>query len=246
MNSKTFNIILKKTSMLSKNVKSLIFKIKDEKSTFSYKPGQFITIFFNYKNQIIKRSYSIANIPNEKKYIEIAVSYIKNGLATEILFNLKYNECLNIKGPFGKLILKTNNETFKRYIFLATNTGIAPYRSMIDELKTKLKHNKNLKIIILQGVKTRKDILFKNEFIDFSKKYPQTLFKACLSQEKNTLHNYEFLGYVQNALTNFNLNTKDDIIYLCGNPNMIDQSTTLLKKIGFESQQIIREKYISK
>ncbi|ATW01962.1 hypothetical protein CCU22_01995 [Candidatus Legionella polyplacis] len=246
MNSKAFTIVLKKTSMLSKNVKSLIFKIKNEKYAFSYKPGQFITIFFNYKNQIIKRSYSIANIPNEKKYIEIAVSYVKNGLATDILFNLKYNECLNINGPFGRLILKTNDQTFKRYIFLATNTGIAPYRSMINELKTKLECNKDLKIIILQGVKTREDILFKNEFIEFSKKYPQTLFKACFSQEKNILNHYEFLGYVQNALINLNLNAKNDIIYLCGNPNMINQSTTILKKIGFESQQIIREKYISK
>jgi NAD(P)H-flavin reductase len=41
------------------------------------------------------------------------------------------------------------------------------------------------------------------------------------------------------------LNPDEDIVYLCGNPGMIDESFAYLKDKGFALQRIIREKYIS-
>ena len=42
------------------------------------------------------------------------------------------------------------------------------------------------------------------------------------------------------------LNPEQDLVYLCGNPGMIDDSFSYLKEQGFAMQQIIREKYISR
>ena len=36
-----------------------------------------------------------------------------------------------------------------------------------------------------------------------------------------------------------------DIVYLCGNPDMVDQSFSLLKEIGLPVPHVRREKYIS-
>jgi ferredoxin-NADP reductase len=38
---------------------------------------------------------------------------------------------------------------------------------------------------------------------------------------------------------------KKDIVYLCGNPDMIDTAVERLKAIGFDNTNLRREKYVS-
>ncbi|MFN7096231.1 MAG: ferredoxin--NADP reductase, partial [Gammaproteobacteria bacterium] len=56
---------------------------------------------------------------------------------------------------------------------------------------------------------------------------------------------YECKGYVQTAFDELRPNPTSDVVYLCGNPNMIDDSYELLKELGFSAQQVRREKYVS-
>lgn len=244
MQVNTFPIILKETAMISSYVKHFVFSI-EKNPPFSYIPGQFITIHFEKGEKILKRSYSIANVPLQNNLIEFAAGYVKDGPGTEFLFNLKPGDSINITGPFGRLILK--DEVPKRYILVATSTGITPYRAMLEELKRRLESNPELKIVILQGVQKHKDILYANEFIDFAAQYPQQVtFRAHLSREnQDSLAAHENLGYVQSAFPELALNPQEDIIYLCGNPSMIDEAFNYLKENNFGIQHIIREKYIS-
>ena len=41
------------------------------------------------------------------------------------------------------------------------------------------------------------------------------------------------------------LNPETDVVYICGNPNMIDQSFEMLTNAGFDIKSVRREKYIS-
>ena len=59
------------------------------------------------------------------------------------------------------------------------------------------------------------------------------------------IKSHEYKGYVQHAFPDLTLNPQEDIVYLCGNPSMIDDAFTYLKDTGFTMQQVIREKYIS-
>ncbi|CDZ76750.1 Ferredoxin--NADP reductase [Legionella massiliensis] len=239
----TFPIILEDAYMLSSFVKHFVFRVENP-SVFTYLPGQFITIHFEKDGKILKRSYSIANVPGQNNRIEFAAGYVKGGPGTELLFNLKPGDTININGPFGRLILK--DEMPKRYILVATSTGVTPYRAMIDELKRRLQISPELRVAILQGVQKREDILYGNEFKDFAAEFPQVTFRAHLSRaEKDNLSDYEYSGYVQHAFPELSLNPQEDTVYLCGNPGMIDEAFNYLKEQGFGMQQIIREKYIS-
>jgi NAD(P)H-flavin reductase len=53
-------------------------------------------------------------------------------------------------------------------------------------------------------------------------------------------------GHVQDILMKKNPNPATDLVYLCGNPKMIDDNFELLKNLGFSVQQIVREKYLSR
>lgn len=244
MQVNTFPITLEESFMISPKVKHFIFKC-DTTPEFDYLPGQFITIHFERDGKSLKRSYSIANEPKRNNHIEFAAGYFEGGPGTELLFNLKNGDSININGPFGRLIFK--DETPGRYILVATSTGTTPYRAMLKELSERIEQHPNLQVVILQGVQRSEEILYCEEFIAFAKQYPQVTFRPYLSRvEPHELKENEFKGYVQHAFPELNLNPAQDVVYLCGNPGMIDDAFNYLKDHGFAMQQIIREKYISR
>lgn len=240
----TFPVTLEDSFMITPKVKHFIFK-GENNPAFTYLPGQFITIHFEHHGKQLKRSYSIANQPNQDNRIEFAAGYFEGGPGTELLFQLKKGDRIHINGPFGRLILKENNPC--RYILVATSTGTTPYRAMLKELGSRMIQDPNLEVVILQGVQRREEILYFDEFQDFVIQHPRASFRAYLSQEQdNNLQDPVYKGHVQNAFPELNLNPVEDVIYLCGNPGMIDDSFNYLKDQGFAMQHIIREKYISR
>lgn len=237
------SIYLKESFFLTPNIKHFIFELDHP---FSFIPGQFITIHFQYKEKLLHRSYSIANASRETNHcIEFAASYVKEGPASELLFNLKPSECVTITGPFGRLILKEEN--YKRYILIGTSTGITPYRAMLSSLSHYFEQRTDFEVFLLEGVQKQKDLLYSDEFNQFASSQPRFNFKACYSKSSYShLQSFEHNGYVQSFLPYLALNPSDDLIYLCGNPNMIDDTVNYLKTIGFDTHQIRREKYLSK
>ncbi|MGC1181928.1 ferredoxin--NADP reductase [Legionella sp.] len=239
-----FPITLKESFMITPKVKHFVFNCELSPS-FNYEPGQFITLHFEHEGKTLKRSYSIACEPKQDNQIEFAAGYFAHGPGTELLFNLKPGDIINISGPFGRLIMK--EEQPGRYILVATSTGITPYRAMLMELGKQIEQNSQLQVVILQGVQRREEILYATDFQSFAQKYPQVTFLSYLSrQSNNDLLANERSGYVQHAFPTLGLNPQHDVVYLCGNPGMIDEAFTYLKEQGFAMQQIIREKYISR
>jgi ferredoxin-NADP reductase len=244
MQINTFPITLKESFMITPKVKHFIFKC-EVTPHFNYLAGQFITIHFEHQGKILKRSYSIANAPQENNQIEFAAGYFENGPGTELLYHLQPGDILQASGSYGRLIIK--DELPSRFIFLATSTGITPYRAMLPKLSVLMKQHPELQVVIIQGIQRREEILYAEEFQAFAQQHANASFRAYLSkQPSNDLNEHEYSGYVQHAFPSLNLNPEGDMIYLCGNPSMIDEAFNSLKEQGFSMHQIIREKYISK
>ena len=246
---KTFSATLQATHAISPHVKHFVFEADssalEESEYFSYIAGQFITIHFEKDNKSLKRSYSIANPPTHDFRIEFAASFVPDGLGTALLFSLQPGDKLALSGPYGRLVLK--GQTPKRYIFVATSTGITPYRAMVKTLQQRLLNHPELEIVILAGGQHPEDILYRDEWIAFASTNPRVTFRAQVSRSKAIdLSSFDHMGRVQAAFPELNLNPSEDEIYLCGNPNMIDDAFEYLKTHGFSAQNVIREKYISR
>ncbi len=259
-----FKLILQKAYMLNARVRHLEFKliIQDDEHTqylFNYLPGQFISLLFTKDSEIIRRNFSIANQPSNDNILEIAVTYVLNGLGSTKLHNMQLGESINALGPFGTFLLKPEEFiNIKRYILVATGTGVTPFRAMLNMIE-QLINQKNLEFILLLGVRNVEELLYAKDFIDFSNQYPNFKFYPCYSRNHNRDHSsskeehdvvlnvddYVYQGYVQHQLTKFNLNPDSDLFYLCGNPNMIDEALIILKNLNVPSKHIKREKYIS-
>ncbi len=224
MASQSFVLILRKSRMVTPRVCEFSFICEDE-SILDFIPGQFITLWLNYEGKTILRSYSLNTTENG---IQFAATKINGGRATDILFNMKSGERVNAKGPYGRLILR--NESPARYILVATGTGVTPYREMLPHLK-------NSRVDLLLGVRSPEELLYGDEFKTFAQNHPNFRFIPCYSR-------YQERQYVQDILYNISPNPENDIVYLCGNPEMIDSATAYLKDIGFQIKNIRREKYL--
>jgi ferredoxin-NADP reductase len=244
MSRQTFEIEFIEQQEIAPQVLQLAFERVD-RVPFNYIPGQFITLHLDRSGQECRRSYSIACAPHpNSSRIEFALSYQKAGVASEVLFHLQPKQVLQATGPFGRLILADKPE--QRIILVATGTGVTPYRAMLPELNKRMQ-NDNTEIVLLFGCRTRQDALYMDEFRQFAQTHPKMQYIVHYSRENAVQTADERLGYVQGSLTQAQLalQPESDLVYLCGNPGMIDEAYAKLLELGFPSPRIKREKYIS-
>ncbi len=232
---------LSKTEQPSTNTLQLSFELDQEsKESFNFIAGQFVQLHIEIDGTLYKRSYSIANAPEDFRttgQLEVALSFVNGGVASEFFQKTKPGIKIDIAGPFGALTLP---ETFPGQLVLAgTGTGIAPYRSMIPQLKTLT--DKRVPVTVLMGFRYRQESIYTEDFAPLS----NIKYRTCLSRE-SSLHpkQNEYAGHVQGQFDTLNLNPEKDIVYLCGNPGMIDDCVALLRDMGFPPRQIKREKYV--
>lgn len=237
-----FELCLAHSKTIGPSIKHLEFTRTDGK-LLDFVPGQFITLLLkNEAGELKRRSYSIANAKGEAT-LAIAVSYVSGGIASELLFNLKPGDVLKAMGPAGRLVLQ--DEPFSRILLVGTGTGIAPYRAMLPALHDHLTAHPHLSVHVLLGAQYRESALYAEDFLDFARSHPQFHFHAALSRETSPLLAHESKGHVQAVFNRLSLSPQTDVVYLCGNPNMIDEAFQLLIDAGFPTPQIRREKYIS-
>ena len=242
MSHERFNFVLQGSRMVTPRVMQLDFRREDGKP-FTYVPGQFITLHLPWQDMELRRSYSVATIPGESDEVQIAATHVEGGRATSILFDMKHGAKVAATGPFGRFVLREDPPC--RYLLIATGTGVSPYRAMLPQLK-QLLGSKNYTAALMLGVRGPDELLFGQDFIKFVADNPGFQFVGSMSRRTSEpALAHERKGYVQDHLMELNPDPKKDIVYLCGNPDMIDTAVERLKAIGFENHNLRREKYVS-
>jgi ferredoxin--NADP+ reductase len=135
-----------------------VFKITPENGQIpDFKAGQFLTIGTNVPSEgkIIRRAYSIASPPEQKKHWELYIRWVRKpvpGRLTTQLFNMKErDEVLWVK-PTG---IFTINEKMhdgtpdnRRMVLIGGGTGLAPFVSYSMHLKAA---QSKREIVVLHG-----------------------------------------------------------------------------------------------
>jgi ferredoxin-NADP reductase len=238
--------------MLATGVAHLGF-MRDDGAALDFIPGQFVQVHFSLDDGTAsKRSYSLATRHDHAigagEAVEIAVSYVPGGAATALFERLQDGERVQASGPYGRFCLLPHDDN-RRYLLIATGTGVTPYRSMLPTLAC-LMPTRGLEVVLLFGVRTPEELLYGEEFRAFAEAHPGFRFVPCFSRalpEPGSPHAHADVrqGHVQQHLAEFAPNADTDIAYLCGNPNMVDACFEALKGHGLPVPHIRREKYIS-
>jgi ferredoxin-NADP reductase len=242
-----FPLRLAESRMLAPAVRHMAFERADGKP-FAFVPGQFIQIHFLYADgKPTKRSYSVATVgggagPVER--VEIAVSYVEGGAATALLSGLAAGSAVDASGPYGRFCLM-DTDTNRRYLLVATGTGVTPYRAMLPKIR-ELVATRGCTFALVYGARNETELLYGEEFEAFAREVPGFTFHPCFSREMRAVPRpNDRSGRVHVALADLKPDAANDIAYLCGNPDMVDQAFAMLKEAGLPVPHIRREKYVS-
>jgi len=240
------NFELELTSMSSMNESTVHFNFNIlNEQKLSLIAGQFIRLLFVQDGDEVFRSYSVANIlkshTGEIENIELAVSWVKGGLATIGLSSMQIGDVISASAPYGRFCL--TKDKWKRYFLVATGTGVTPYRAMQNELFKRI--DEGAEVFIVMGARDESGLLYAEEFRENAKTkgyhYVTCLSRECLDQPSEL----DLSGHVQAYLMKVEFDVDNDVVYLCGNPAMVDDAFSLLKESGLPVPQIRREKYVS-
>lgn len=197
-------------------------------------PGQFVSLTDSVNSRAITRAYSIASPPGAGTRFELCLNRVDDGAFTPHLFDLSAGDVLEMKPPLGTFTLR---EPLRESVLIATGTGIAPFRSM---LKAAL-HGDSPAFTLLFGVRHESHLLYRREFEEMARSFPQFRFWPTLTQPAPPWTGRA--GRVQVHLAEAIGERRDIDIYLCGLKPMVDDARQILKGMGFDRKQIRYEKY---
>lgn len=242
--SERLQLKLISTTVLNNNTLHFKFKILNDE-ILELIAGQFLRLLFQQDGEEVFRSYSIANILSNNtdtiSEVELAVAWVDGGLATIGLQNLEIGGTIEAMAPYGRFCL--TDKMWKRYFLVATGTGVTPYRAMTNELFSRI--NNGAEAYIIMGARDESGLLYSQEFRENAKSQDYN-YITCLSRKNlQNPSELDFSGHVQTYLKQIDFDTENDVVYLCGNPAMVDDAFSLLKEKGLPVPQIRREKYVS-
>jgi ferredoxin-NADP reductase len=228
---------LEKIIQLSSSVRTFCLRDVNGKP-FVFQAGQFCMVHVPEDGGVKKKAYSIASGPEQTETIELCIKLVQGGLATEWFWTLKQGDEFDLSSPYGRFVLPEGvNEEL---IFVATGTGLAPFRSMIHHLyHDGASYEKDVWLIF--GVRYENEILYHDEWLALAQKNPHFHYIPTISRPKNW---DGAKGYVQERLKESITDPGGKKVYICGLVPMVEAVNQAAQQIGFSKDQIHFEKYV--
>jgi NAD(P)H-flavin reductase len=218
---------------IAPEVRHFLFEVP-EVEQLHFKPGQFVSFQAVLGDKKIIRPYSIASLPNGNRF-ELCLNLVTDGHFSPHLFEMKAGDSVETGAPLGFFVVRNPN---KEGIFIATGTGIAPFRSMVPGY---LSHPEAKTLTLLFGIRHESTIYYRDEFEQWAAQHPNFRFWPTLSRAESSWTGRT--GHVQTYLQEAIGDRRDLDIHICGMKAMVDDVRAILKEMGFDRKQIIFEKY---
>src|SRR5271170_2485245 len=189
---KTFDARIVRSVTLSEFTKHLELEV-DGVPRFGFVPGQWLSVKATTPDgEEITRAYSIASQPSENGYFAFCLNRVQEGFMSNYLCSLDEGAKITFQGPFGDFILRP---PLRDTIFIATGTGIAPFRSMLHWLLPEPVRHQEKQLWLLFGNRTEADIYYHAEFLELAARHANFLYRPTLS--RGTSEWQGLRGYVQ-------------------------------------------------
>ena len=201
--------------------------------------GQYTKLSLSLKNEEVARPYSFVNSPDEE-YLEFYSVSVPNGPLSSAMQTLKKGDSIKV-GPRGNGFLILEEIPHVENIWmLATGTAIGPYLSI---LKTKDSWDKFKKVVLVHAVKYKKELTYQDTINTLKEEYKDRfIYISYVSREDSE---YSLKGRIPKDISNGVLEKKADLkmksdnthVMICGNPEMLKDTTVELKKIGLKKHR---------
>lgn len=204
-----------------RHLTELTFVIRLEKNNLRFQTGQFVLL--NINGLIDQREYSVYSGENEE-FLEVLVREIEGGKISGRLKKLTTGQEIGLDGAFGFFRFDPIQFSPKKFLFIATGTGISPFHSFV-------KTYSDLNYKLVHGVR------FVEESYDHDH-FQEEKVTVCTTGDVKG----DFNGRVTDYMVDQNVDANTNC-FLCGNSEMINQMFDILTGKGVPVSNIYTEVY---
>lgn len=229
----TYRARLRDKIILTPHVRDFMMEL-EEPVAIDFKAGQFVLVKAKHPEtgELLSRAYSIASPPSETHVLRLNLEIVPQGKLTPLMEQWEVGAPVELQGPFGHFVVKSGSEK-KTLLFVATGVGVAPFRSMIEDLLAK---SDSRELYLYFGVRSEEDIFYREVFEALARAHPNFHFMLTLSRPRDDWTGST--GRVTALLPHASFDPSTTEAYLCGGKPMIDDVKKILLDKGFPANQI--------
>ncbi|MDP7070476.1 MAG: hypothetical protein QF561_03910 [Phycisphaerales bacterium] len=155
------------------------------------------------------------------------------GLCSNYLCDLKVGDEVLVTGPAGKRFLLPEDPSQHDYVFVATGTGIAPFRGMVKELLEHPDGPCQSEIHLVIGVPYGTDLMYDQWFSELASAHPNFHYHTVISRPEVGRRMYVD-QYIVETVDPFHrvLASDRNLLYICGIEGMQHGIYRLLETLG--------------
>lgn len=219
-NSRTQTTVLKVHG--TRDLTPTAYVIRFDRNNIPFRAGQHILL--GKKDDIQAREYSVYSAEQDN-FFEVLIREVKEGLVSRQLRKVKPGEPLNFENPVGYFILKDEDIHTRKFLFIASGTGIGPFHSFVRSYP-------GLDYKLLHGIRYGYEAFDKQD-------YERNRLVLCTSRDRKG----DFHGRVTDYLRKHPVEDKNTLCFFCGNVEMIHEAYDIMLKQGVPSQNLFAEVY---
>jgi sulfhydrogenase subunit gamma (sulfur reductase) len=217
---------------LTEDVKFFQVRIADmdKALSFKYRPGQFAMVSVLGAGEA---PFCISSTPSRPGLLEFCIR--KVGTVTNALFNLRENDFIGLRGPYGNgFPLEKMRD--KDILIVMGGLGVAPLRSVL--LYCLDNRDQFRRVILLHGAKKPSEMIFREEFLSLKEREDLECYLAVDGDDTGKWT--ENVGVVTTLFSKMkDIDPQNTYSLVCGPPVMYKFVLKELVKLNFPKDQIL-------
>ena len=223
----------------------------------AFEPGQFVTLGLVRESEgdqrpksgssrkprvrMVKRPYSIASAPTGVDYLEFLIILVERGRLTTRLWDVSVGGRVWLDSRILGDFTLARATPDKDLVAISTGTGIAPFISMLRHYRGKGRWRR---FVVINGVREVGDLAYRNELEAITREDASVIYIPVVSRGSEGLAWDGLRGRVPMTLeraayrdlVGAPLDPDHCHVFLCGNPQMIQDVEVVLAARGFVTQ----------
>lgn len=195
-----------------------------------FDPGQYLMAEVG---DVRRRPYTIETVSADHRRFSLLIDLRPDGIGSKYFRSLRPGMKTYFQGPFGLFTLGLTESS--SYLFIATGVGIAPFMSMIKRLVEIANPTVNIRLV--QGAATQRQLINREYFFDLQSKSNHQNFKWIRSISQEAAGD-SYAGRTSQWIKDNYVPVTDELVYLCGAPEMIRDCREVLIQKGIDPKHL--------
>jgi CDP-4-dehydro-6-deoxyglucose reductase, E3 len=205
---------------------------------FHYLPGQYIDLLMRDGR---RRSFSIANPPDEEGTLELHIRRVPDGYFTNYVFEgMKERDLLRFEGPLGTFFLRDDEDGERPLILVAGGTGFAPIKAILEHA---FDEGLRRPVHFFWGVRALRDLYMRELVESWQRRYDNFTFTPVLSEPRDDDAWSGATGWVHEAVTRCYPDLSGYQVYASGPPPMIQALKGSFLAHGLSEDQLYYDSF---